>query len=129
MTLRTRRMRPLSVKAAELAIAAPQVMAHRMARMALAGPHLSRRDRREFQNMFLEKQVAFGQAWNAMALEAMRANQALLGALLRSFWQPSPARVAAQMRRASLGVLSKGLAPVHRKAMANARRLARTKLR
>lgn len=129
MTLRIRRMKPLSVKAAELAIAAPQVMAHRMTRMALAGPHLSRRDRREFQNMFLEKQVAFGQAWSAMALESMRANQALLTAIFRSFWQPSPARVAAQMRRASLGVLSKGLAPVHRKAVANARRLARTKLR
>jgi hypothetical protein len=37
--------------------------------------------------------------------------------------------VAAQVQSAALGVLGKGLAPIHRKAVANARRLARTKLR
>ena len=31
--------------------------------------------------------------------------------------------------KGSLGVLGKGLAPVHRKAVANAKRLGRTKLR
>jgi hypothetical protein len=34
-----------------------------------------------------------------------------------------------QVHGATLGVLGKGLAPVHRKAVANAKRLARTKLR
>jgi hypothetical protein len=41
----------------------------------------------------------------------------------------SPAASAAQWHKAALGVLGKGLTPVHRKAVANAKRLARTKLR
>jgi hypothetical protein len=35
----------------------------------------------------------------------------------------------AQLQHATLGILGKGLGPVHRKAVANAKRLARTKLR
>ena len=38
-------------------------------------------------------------------------------------------KIAAQMQGASLGILGKGMAPIHRKATANARRLAGTKLR
>jgi hypothetical protein len=38
----------LIAKAAELAFAVPQVVAHRVTRMALAGPSLSDRDRKEF---------------------------------------------------------------------------------
>jgi hypothetical protein len=53
--------------------------------------------------------------------------------LVRSFWAPAsrrkPASVAWQVQSAAMGVLDKGLAPVHRKAVANAKRLARTKLR
>jgi hypothetical protein len=37
--------------------------------------------------------------------------------------------VAVQVQGAALGILDKGMAPVHRKAVANAKRLARTKLR
>jgi len=33
------------------------------------------------------------------------------------------------MQKAALGVIGSGLAPVHRKAVANAKRLGRTKLR
>jgi hypothetical protein len=36
-----------------------------------------------------------------------------------------PATASAQLQSAALGVLSKGLAPVHRKATANAKRLSR----
>jgi hypothetical protein len=70
-----------------------------------------------------------------MALQSVRANQALATSLLRSFWspshkgKPSAGTVAAQVQSAALGVFGKGLAPIHRKAVANARRLARTKLR
>jgi hypothetical protein len=40
-----------------------------------------------------------------------------------------PADMVSQMQLASIGMIQKGLAPVHRKAMANARRLAKTPLR
>jgi hypothetical protein len=125
----------LAKKAAELAFAVPQVVAHRLARMAIAGPTPSARDRKEFDLMVAEKKAAFTDSWSAMAAQAVRANQALALSLFQSFWspstrrKPSPAAVSARIQRAALGVLSKGVAPVHRKAVANAKRLARTKLR
>ena len=116
-------------------MAVPQVVAHRVTRMALAGPKLSDRDRKEFQMMIIEKHAAFAQAWGDMAMQAFRANQTLTASMLGSFFtpfsykKPSAASVAAQVQRATIGVLGKGLAPVHRKAISNARRLAKTKLR
>src|SRR5215207_3529740 len=132
---RKRKPHSLAVRTAELAVAVPQVVAHRVTRMALAGPVLSARDRREFARMVAEKNAAFGEAWQAMAMQAAVANQALAASTLRAFValaagrRPRVATSAAQLHRAALGVLGKGLAPVHRKATANARRLARTKLR
>ena len=85
--------------------------------------------------MAAEKNAAFGESWNAMAVQAMLANQALAVSFFKSFLavgrgkKPSVARSAAQLQRAALGVMGKGLAPVHRKAVANAKRLGRTKLR
>jgi hypothetical protein len=134
-TRRTRAKSSLALQAAEIALAAPQVIAHRLTRMALSGPRLSERDRKEFALMVAEKNAAFTEAWQAMATHSARANQALAASLLKSLLgvahgkRPSPARSVAQLHHATLGVLGKGLAPVHRKAVANAKRLARTKLR
>jgi hypothetical protein len=132
----SRLARQLAAKTSELATAVPQVMAHRLARMAIAGLRLSDRDRKEFARMFAEKNSAFGESWNAMAVQAVRANQALAASLARSLRAPPSCRspadlrgLAVQLHDAALGVFGKGLAPVHRKAVANARRLARTKLR
>ena len=74
---RMRRTSSLAAKTAELAFAIPQVVAHRMTRMAMAGPSLSDRDRKEFQLMSAEKTAAFTESWNAMNMQAIRANQAL----------------------------------------------------
>lgn len=132
---RTRKTVSLAVKMAELAFAAPQVVAHRVTRMAIAGPLLSPRDRKEFKRMSAEKTEAFAESWNAMAMQALRANQALAASFLRPFWSPLPrslpsaGAVTARLQGAALDVLGKGLSPVHRKAVANAKRLGRTKLR
>ena len=132
---RKRKPQSLVAKAAELAFAVPQVVAHRVTRMAIAGPSVSERDRKEFQRMGTEKTAAFFESWNAMTMQALYANQALAASFFRSFWspslkgRPSTSAVAAQLHSAALGVLGKGMAPVHRKATANAKRLARTKLR
>lgn len=134
-TRRTRTTHSLATKAAELAFAVPQVVAHRVTRMALAGPRLSRRDRKEFERMVAEKNSAFAESWQAMAAHAALANQALATSFFRSFLSaargkaPSAAATANQLHKAVLGVMGKGLAPVHRKAVANAKRLSRTKLR
>jgi hypothetical protein len=118
----------------ELALSVPQVFAHRVARMALAGPDLSDRDRKEFQIMLNEKHAAFSQAWTGMALHAFRANQAFTASMLPFFFTPfsyvQAARSAsAHFQNAAIGVLGKGLAPIHRRAVSNARRLSKSKRR
>lgn len=132
---RSRGPKSIAAKAAEMSVAVPQVVAHRMARMALAGPAMSERDRREFQLMSAEKTAAFAESWQAMLAQAARSQNALASAWLQALWAPklqgqgSAAALATQMQRAAMGVLAEGMAPVHRKAVANARRLARTRLR
>lgn len=124
----------ISVKTAELARAVPQVVAHRVTRMALAGPVLSPRDRKEFSGMVAEKQTAFQQSWQAMFKEACRINQKLAADVTKSIVHSCNARtatqkrLAARTRKAAVTVARKGLDPIHRKATANAKRLARTKL-
>lgn len=111
-------------KLGQLAVAAPQVIAHRLTRMALAGPFPNARDRKEFMGMVVEKQIAFSQAWINMATEMVRAQQNL-------FWSAftGQAGKAASPHATFQTILGKGLEPVHRKAVANSKRLARTKLR
>jgi hypothetical protein len=121
-------------KLAELSLAAPQVVAHRLTRMALAGPVLSSRDRKEFTGMVHEKQLAFSQGLMGAWLEVARVNQAMLLSAMTSLWTPkSPlarARTSARQMNSGMNtVADKFLAPVHRKAVSNARRLAKTRLR
>lgn len=131
---RPRKSSSMAVRLAELSFAVPQVVAHRVTRMALAGHTPSARDKKEFELMVAEKKAAFGQSFTAMAAEAVRANQALALSMFTSMWfpgsrKPSAPALAAKVQRAAMGVLNKGVAPVHSKAVANAKRLARTKLR
>jgi hypothetical protein len=122
----------LAWKCVELAIVAPQVASHRLLRMMLASGKPSARDRREFERMVVEKQVVFVESFSAMAINMLRANQAIAASVLgsrgRAFTDMLPKPAAqAKLRRAGVRLLSAGLAPVHRKATANARRLRRTK--
>ena len=94
---RRRGAKSLAVQLFELGVAAPQVIAHRMAAC----------DAAEFQRMYTEKIAAANEAWAAMAAQA----------LLENPWLPSSA--------AALRVLAKGMAPVRRRAVANAKRLRR----
>jgi hypothetical protein len=95
-------------------------MTHRLTRLALAGPTPSPRDRKEFHGMGQEKLVAFWQSWFGMGWAAAQ------------MWQKAwlAGLMGARVPALDLGhVWSQGLAPLHRKATANARRLARTPLR
>lgn len=134
-TRRTRKTQPVAQQAAELAVAVPQVIAHRLTRMARAGPAPSARDRREFHLMGAEKVAAFTESWNAMALQTLQATPTLALSFMRSFWspwtraRPSATSATRQVSRAAMGIIQKGMAPVHRCAVANAKRLGRTKLK
>ena len=123
----------------EISLATPQVIAHRTSRMMTAGPMPNERDRREFIRMGQEKVEAFGESWLAMGLRLWQAQQAAMidamqqGMRLWSAPWSAPARAATpavhhQAARALSNVIGSGMAPVHRRVTANAKRLARVKL-
>jgi len=133
MSIRHRRnTRRATRQAIELAAAVPAVVAHRMSRLALAGPSPSARDRKEFQKMGAEKVAAFYQSWNAMFAEVVRANLRFCFSPL--FWSPwglgtSGGRRTRHLESTALAVLTKGMTPIHRRAVANAKRLGRANVR
>lgn len=129
----------LGTQASEMMLAAPQVVAHRLGRMALAGAKPSARDQREFHRMGAEKLAAFGEAWQAMTVQMLKSNQQLAASMMRSWWPAAAVRggskatplaqAAADWQHAALDILGQGIRPVHRRAVANAKRLGRGKSR
>jgi hypothetical protein len=85
--------------------------------------------------MVNEKQAAYAQACWEIALQMVRINLQLTTAMLRTFSAPfslaapSAASAGAKARHAVVAVLGKGLAPIHRTAVSNAKRLSKTPLR
>jgi hypothetical protein len=124
---RSRRSKSLAAQTVDLGFAVPQVIAHRVARMMIAGGSPSARDRRELHRMGTEKILAANEAWNAMAVQAVLQNQKLALSFMQSLWFPWVRRQSAamQLSNAALDVLGKGMAPVRRRAVANAKRLGR----
>ena len=144
-----------AVKAWELCVAVPQVIGHRTSRIATAGPFPDIRDQREFRRMGQEKVEAFSESIAAMNAQMLRLNQEAARFMLNQWWaawmspwsylSASPVQwfrfPSATVPRPSLGfgakrvgtslarVVDKGLAPVHRRATSNARRLRRRKAR
>ena len=120
----------LARHAIDIAIAAPQVIAARTARMALAGATPSAKDRREFERMHAEKHDAFQDGWRAMWTESLRIQQRSALTLMGAWWMPkstfSKLTSPAALSRDALSILGKGIAPVRHKAVANAKRLAKT---
>lgn len=137
----------------ELGVAVPQVMAHRTARIAAAGHMPNERDRKEFARMGQEKVQAFAESWSAMAMQMTTFNLQFASLAARQLWSAwaalpqlmlagSPDRImktqATLLRTMTSGadgkqlsdsfsrVMARGLAPVHRAATANVRRLRRS---
>lgn len=119
----------------DLMLATPQVVLSRTVDMAQAGMSPSSRQMAEMQRMGDEKLDAFVESWTAMSMQAMTwpwqmasvGWKMATGAMLRpqtpmSVWGNS-AQWGNQMQSSVLDVALKGLAPVRRRAMANARRL------
>ncbi len=130
-----RASRALAARTAELAWAVPQVIGHRLAGFADPAAWKSARGRKEAVRMVAEKQAAFGESWRAMTAQALQSQRKLAAALARAA-TPSASRRKAdaatlalqlELQRAALAVLGKGLAPVHRRAVANAKRLGKKK--
>jgi hypothetical protein len=85
--------------------------------------------------MGTEKIAALNEAWSAMAVQGVLANQKLALSFMQSLWFPwarprrSVKSASRQLHSAALGILGKGMAPVRRRAVANAKRFGRTKRR
>ena len=131
-----RRMHPsqrLATQSVELALAAPQVVMHRLTRMAQAGPRPSARDQREFTRMGQEKVLAFYQSGAAFWAEVLRAQLQMAQSLLVMGWSMAlgarPKGLPAVHHRAAARAVSAALGPVHVTAVANARRLGGRKRR
>jgi len=100
--------------------------------MALAGAQPNARDRREFQRMGTEKVGAFYESWAAMYGQMIRIQLEAAATILRFAWFPrtrSASLPRVDVARTALTVLGKGMAPVRRRAVANAKRLGRTRFR
>lgn len=119
----------LATKSTQLALAAPKVIAHRVSRMAQAGSQASSRDQREFSRMASEKQTAFLSAWSGMGLEVVKYQQRFMLNWFQAVWMPwlgkkmTFASMTGQLQQAAMATALSGLAPFHRTAVANAKRL------
>ncbi len=126
----------LSRRSSELAAAVPQVVGARVGRMMRAGPVPTLRDQGEFYRMGAEKVAAFHESWWAMGAQMVAAQQQFGCWWLRTWWQvalggwTNPPSLQALGSRASQRLLNsmldvgmRGMTPVHRRAVANAKRL------
>jgi hypothetical protein len=131
-TLNTPASKRLSQQTLELSIAAPQVVAQRVARMAMAGPNPSARDQKEFKQMSDEKVAAFYQSWSAIWSQMFKSQLAIAQTMtsavtlsMLSGKRPSMATTFQAIASETSKVMSAGMNPVHRKAVSNAKRLSR----
>lgn len=135
---------------AEMLQSSAAVIAHRVARMAAAGPNPGERDRREFTRIVQEKPQAAAASMQAMALRMMSFNMqqgmwlaqqmalaanGMLGLWMMPFSPPrgrqrllhralgSGALQGRRLSQALAHIANGGLSPVRSRATANARRL------
>lgn len=112
----------------DIALAAPQVIAHRTLRMAMAGHLPSERDMKEFHLMGAEKLEALGESAVAVVMQLWQVQQKALLALMGAWWKPQAWMDASHLLHALPGVTAAGLKPVHSRVTANAQRLAKVAL-
>ncbi|MFZ6646935.1 polyhydroxyalkanoate granule-associated phasin [Undibacterium sp. TJN25] len=124
-----RKTNRLIQQSSELMFAVPQVMAHRLTRMALAGHQPGAKDAKEFQLMGAEKVAAFNESWMAMATQAMQSQQQVALGMMSAWLNPTRNAYGSvsQLQSAALDIIEKGFSPVHKRAVGNARRLGRNK--
>jgi hypothetical protein len=133
-----RHARGTAARLAGLSFAVPTVVALRTSRMLAAGATPSAADRREMHRMTSEKVRAFSASYYAMAARWQRMQieswlaltRFAFDACTRPWWiatSATRARGASRRRveRAWHDIVDAGLAPLHRTATANARRLSR----
>jgi hypothetical protein len=127
------------VKMGELAVATPRVIAFRTAPMLACGPFSPAADQAEVTRMGVEKLEVFVESVGAMNAQLYASNQKLASLAVRAWWNvwlmpwsvpnwwSSLASIRQHAETTATKVIAAGLAPVHRRALGNARRLSRVK--
>jgi hypothetical protein len=122
------------IKAFELSIAAPQVIALRSLMLLSPATAGSTKTQREAVRMGAEKLQAWQESMTAMGLQMQRVQQEWAVRAMQQFWsmwltpwQLPTAPRAPEVQRQVARVVHSALVPVHRRATANARRLTRRK--
>lgn len=119
---KTKQLTTLNQDAMKMAMQAPQVMWLRTLQFMQAGDKPSAKDQREWNNMFLEKYVAFGTAWWSMGFEMWR----LWAKALPMAAAPlNLSRLQSSAQAAAVSLSSKAMAPYSKKVNSNSRRLSR----
>lgn len=111
----------------EVSATAPMVIGYRLMGMAPPGTPPTARQRRELSRMSNEKIDAWYEGALATGQRVFEANLAMSGVLWRQIWAGSlsPGVFAAGFARLGPQLLTASLGPVHRRVMANNRRLSR----
>lgn len=112
-------------QAFDMSLAVPQVVAQRVLQIAAAGTNPSAKDRKEFALMSNEKVQAFYQSWGAMWMQLFKTQMSMATMWMTPFPSKGPAGLSRMAANATAQVMAAGLAPVHAKAVANSKRLAR----
>lgn len=118
----------LGRQVAEINAVVPGIVSRRVMRMAWAGAAPSRSDRSELSRMGSEKWQAASQSAMAMTAFAMQQQVAIAQSFWQALWAPwmgVPSPRGLPLSNPVAGMLSAGVAPYHRIATANARRLGK----
>ena len=113
----------------EVSVTAPMVIGYRLIGMAPPGTPPSARQRRELNRMRQEKFDAWYEGALATGQRIFEANLALTGVFWSQVWGGalSPAAFTATFARLGPELLTDSLRPVHRRVVANNRRLSGTR--
>lgn len=144
----------LAAQTSEMMTASAQVITHRGLRMAMAGPVPNRRDQEEFSLMGQEKMDALSESAHAMTIrmlglhqqvaklalqELLTGTKELIAFATGTFLKPNPieknkpvnrhlkqsTNLLSQLNASIADVAQTGLDPLHSRATANAKRLAK----
>lgn len=113
----------------ELGQQVPEVMHKRLSLMATQDPIHHAKTRKEIERMVVEKPVAFFESWQAMLTQSLIAQQNVSKLMMDSWVAMAMGRpimldqLYYQVNYETLKVFEKGISPIHRRVMANAKRL------
>ena len=126
----SRNQQALPTQLFELAFAVPVVINARVTQMMMSGASPSAHDQKEFHRMSEEKVEAFLESWQAVTKELMGFSQNLLAGInlsetMTSFDPVDSYKYYQNYQNATERLATTGLAPSHRRAVSNAKRLGK----